>query len=73
MDAMVAVGAIAMSRELRSPKRLMRSRSSGHSGLLGVTPQKSNWSSPPAARVSLNVSCAPRSSASAQEVSSAPK
>ena len=68
----LAVGAMAMRSELRSPCFLIRSRSAfQRSGLVGVTPQRSNCRIPSAARVSLKEACGPNFSASSQLVSSA--
>ena len=67
-----AVGAIAIISELRRPCSLMRARRASQRAVSsGTTFQASNCSSPPAARVSLNEGCLPRSWASSQEVSSA--
>ena len=72
IEAMVAVGAIAMSRELRSPCCFICARSAAQrSGSSGDAPQASGWSSPRAARVSAKDGCGPRSRASSQEAESA--
>ena len=68
MDAMVAVGAMAMSSELRRPPVLMRSRSAFQRAVSsGVMPQASNCNSPRAARVSAKAGWAPCSAASSAE------
>jgi hypothetical protein len=72
MDAIVAVGAMAISSELRSPWILMRSRSFSQRAVsFGVTPQRLNWNSPWAARVSSKAACGPLRSASSHEAESA--
>ena len=72
IEAMVAVGAIAMSNELRNPCVATRSRNVAHRcGSVGVTPHRSNCNLPAAARVSAKAACAPLASASSVEVHSA--
>jgi hypothetical protein len=68
IEAIVAVGAIATSSELRRPPAWIRARSaSQRARSLGVTPHASNCSSPRAARVSSNAGWRPLSEASSVE------
>jgi hypothetical protein len=72
MDAMVAVGAMAISSEFRSPVLPTRLRSAFHrAACVPLTPYKSCCSWPPAALVCGNSGCAPNCSASSAEASSA--
>ena len=68
----MAVGAIAISSELRSPVWPTRFRSAAHRACwVTSTSHRSGWRSPAAARVRLNAGCGPYSSARSAEASSA--
>ena len=69
---MVAVGAMAMSSELRSPWVAMRSRrSSQRASSVTPTPHRSICSFPAATRVSAKFGCAPNCLARSTDVDSA--